>query len=148
MNLLCVAAACSSFIFSSQKIEPKKSQLDECVKVMVEAEKQGLSPELAAAVAWKESRFNPNAKSSKGAVGTMQIIPRYWCPNKKECDSVKYGIIALKKLNRLYGAQEYLCRYASGKSCKLASANQYRQSVERLARRVSEAIKVSCVTGC
>jgi len=40
-----------------------------------EAARQSLSPALVAAVAWRESRFNPAARSPKGARGVMQLMP-------------------------------------------------------------------------
>ena len=40
-----------------------------------EARRNGLSPELVEAVAWRESRFNPSALSPKGAIGVMQLMP-------------------------------------------------------------------------
>lgn len=148
MILLCAVATCTVFINTSQTVKPKKYQIDECVRVLTEAEKQGFDPELAVAVAWKESRFNAKARSSKGAIGVMQIIPKYWCPNKRRCDSVVYGIKALLRLKKLYGQRDFLCRYASGQSCKLTPANRYKQSVKRLARRVGRAYKKACPTGC
>ena len=39
------------------------------------AQEFGLKPALVAAVANVESGYNPNAKSSKGAVGIMQLLP-------------------------------------------------------------------------
>lgn len=39
------------------------------------AEASGLSPQLIAAVAWRESRFRPGAVSSAGAIGEMQLMP-------------------------------------------------------------------------
>jgi len=38
----------------------------------------GISPFLLAAIAWAESRFNPEAISTKGAMGIMQISPQVW----------------------------------------------------------------------
>lgn len=40
------------------------------------AEKQGLSPDLVAALIWQESGGKPDAYSSSGAVGLMQVMPR------------------------------------------------------------------------
>ena len=37
--------------------------------------RNGLSPKVVEAVAWRESRFNPQAVSPKGAVGVMQLMP-------------------------------------------------------------------------
>ena len=39
------------------------------------AERKHLEPELLVALAWHESRFNPDAVSHAGAVGVMQVMP-------------------------------------------------------------------------
>jgi len=41
-----------------------------------EAQKNNVRPELVAAVVQAESRFKPTARSGKGAVGLMQLVPR------------------------------------------------------------------------
>jgi soluble lytic murein transglycosylase-like protein len=39
------------------------------------AEQYGISPALVDAVMWQESRYNPRAMSSAGAIGLMQLMP-------------------------------------------------------------------------
>jgi soluble lytic murein transglycosylase len=41
--------------------------------ILAAARKYGVEPALIKAVVWRESRFNPRAKGSKGEVGLMQI---------------------------------------------------------------------------
>ena len=40
-------------------------------------EKYGICPELIQAIVEKESNYNENAVSSHGAIGLMQVIPRW-----------------------------------------------------------------------
>jgi len=41
-----------------------------------EAKKNNVAPELVAAVAHTESKFKPTARSNRGAIGLMQLVPR------------------------------------------------------------------------
>lgn len=50
-------------------------QLNIALKVIEEAEQQGVNPDLALSVAFAESTFNPQAVSPKGAIGIMQLMP-------------------------------------------------------------------------
>ena len=69
-------------------------------KVIREANKQGVPVDLALALANQESGFNPNAKSSAGAIGVMQLMPATARslgvnPNNVD-DNIKGGITYLK----------------------------------------------------
>ena len=44
-------------------------------QVQSAADHHGISAKVVEAVAWRESRFNPQAVSPKGAVGVMQLMP-------------------------------------------------------------------------
>jgi soluble lytic murein transglycosylase-like protein len=43
--------------------------------IRVAADRYGISSDLVDAVAWQESRYNPRARSSAGAMGVMQLMP-------------------------------------------------------------------------
>jgi soluble lytic murein transglycosylase-like protein len=43
--------------------------------IQVAAARYGINSQLVDAVAWQESRYNPRARSSAGAIGVMQLMP-------------------------------------------------------------------------
>ena len=45
------------------------------VPILAAARRYGVDPALVKAVVWRESRFNPRARGSRGEIGLMQIIP-------------------------------------------------------------------------
>lgn len=67
-----------------------------CSRIVVTANDFGVDPYLAAAVAFEESKFSFRT-SSAGAIGPMQILPKYWCPGKKAkgCNTIYHGVRAL-----------------------------------------------------
>jgi hypothetical protein len=52
-----------------------KEQKDNAYLIGSKAEKAGVDPDLALALAWQENKFNSKGLSPKGAVGIMQIMP-------------------------------------------------------------------------
>ena len=43
--------------------------------IQMAAQQYGISSDLVDAVAWQESRYNPRARSTAGAIGVMQLMP-------------------------------------------------------------------------
>ena len=87
-----------------------------CLHVERAAELQGFDPQIAVAVGWKESRFNPNLVSKAGARGPIQVIAKWWCPGRKlkGCDLVHHGVRALRELTAKYGLDMGLQKYNGG----------------------------------
>ncbi len=54
---------------------PIQAKPDLVAQVDALAQKEGIDPQLLRSMAWAESHFNPNAKSPKGAMGLLQVMP-------------------------------------------------------------------------
>ena len=115
-------------------------RLEVCVEVLETAEANGVDSTLAVAVAWHESRFRKKITSKAGAVGPLQVLPQYWCPNKQEkgCDLILSGVMALKRYTSRYPIKEALCRYNVGnRGCKSKRATRYAETVLETFKRLS-----------
>lgn len=55
--------------------EPTPSQKGVRQHIQHAAARYGINRDLVDAVAWQESRYNPRARSSAGAIGVMQLMP-------------------------------------------------------------------------
>lgn len=120
-----------------------------CVEVADKAREQGMDRYLALAMAWEESGFTPSAVSPEGAVGTMQVIPRWACPNRTRqgCDLVAAGVRAyLSWLSRYKEPSLALCHYNSGNRCNDRS-RAYAVRVERRASRLRRAVGDAAYVG-
>jgi soluble lytic murein transglycosylase-like protein len=120
-----------------------------CVEVADKAREQGMDRYLALAMAWEESRFTPTAVSSEGAIGTMQVIPRWACPNRTRqgCDLVAAGVRAyLSWLKRYKEPKLALCHYNSGNRCNDRSRG-YATRVERKSVQLRRAAKDAAYVG-
>lgn len=87
-----------------------------CARVLDRAAELGVDTNLALAVAWHESRFNAQARSKVGALGPIQVMPRWHCPGRraKGCDLVTAGLKLLKRLEAKYGRFKGLAVYNAG----------------------------------
>jgi soluble lytic murein transglycosylase len=95
------------------------------------AENYDLDAALLAAVIFRESKFDPEARSSEGAVGLMQLLPDtargialYTGGSRFEVDdlldpeiNVRYGSFYLRRLLRKYGEERLaLAAYNAGQA--------------------------------
>lgn len=80
--------------------------------------KYAIQPDLLSAVIFVESRFQPEAKSSKGALGLMQIMPATgkWISNQLEWQHFEESDLLDPKKNITLGTWylSYLTRYFKG----------------------------------
>ena len=81
------------------------------------AAQHGVSPSLAAAIAWQESGFNNGMVSSANARGVMQVMPGTWdyveqnlaapqVDTNSAADNVHAGVLYLQHLLRETGGDE------------------------------------------
>lgn len=90
-----------------------------CQDVAWAARMSGVPVRLATTLAWSESRFQLGAVSSAGAMGPLQIQPRFWCPGGRAdgCNLTMAGTQALRELTGRFGLERGLCHYAAGNTC-------------------------------
>jgi peptidoglycan lytic transglycosylase len=126
--------------------------------VRVHAREHGLDPALMAAVIYQESKFDPNAKSSSGAIGLMQLTPEtahgiavrtggsaFHTADLYDADlNIRYGAWYLENLFKKYRSEKLvLAAYnagqgnvdgwrARGQSIQFAETRAYVARVERL----------------
>ncbi|MCO4761093.1 MAG: lytic transglycosylase domain-containing protein [Myxococcales bacterium] len=85
------------------------------------ARRQNLAPELLLAIAWVESGFRAGARSSAGAQGPLQLMPRTsrafgcYAPRDPSCAFPAAAALMQRLLRRFDGKMVYaLCAYNAG----------------------------------
>jgi soluble lytic murein transglycosylase-like protein len=81
--------------------------------ILEHAQRQAVRPDLVRAVMQVESAFNPNARSPKGAIGLMQLMPatmqEFGVQNGfNPIENVRAGVAYLRRLLDRYGNDERL----------------------------------------
>lgn len=108
-----------------------EGRVGRCVSIAHRAEQEELDPLIAIAVGAYESKFDPTAKSSRGAVGVMQMTPvalKTWC----SAHSIRTGAPSfdpslyatreeIRRCDHIGAAIRYL-RYVDAKAPDLCSA--------------------------
>ena len=117
------------------------------------ASRQGVDPELARAVAWMESGFQPHVVSRAGALGVMQVTPATWefvetvllgerVP-KTTAGNITVGVVFLRHLLREFAGDERLALAAYYQGAKavrqhglFAETRTYVEAIRSLKGRV------------
>jgi len=100
------------------------NQLQIAKKIILEAQKQGIEPDFALATAYRESQFNPSAKSPVGATGVMQLMPKtaeeLGVDHTNIDENIYGGVKLLKKHLDTFGGDKTktLIAYNAGPSTK------------------------------
>lgn len=96
------------------------------------ATREGIDPQLLRAMAWAESRFNPDARSPRGALGILQVMPE---------TAKKYGAVDLANREQVAAAgvrylRSLLTRYPGDLAKAIAAYNCGEETLE--AGRITE----------
>jgi soluble lytic murein transglycosylase-like protein len=115
---------------ATRPASPKAALYDDLI--VAHANEHALSPEFVRAVIQAESAFDPYAKSSKGAMGLMQLMPHtaaaYRVLNAyNPAENIRAGVAYLKSL---------MTRYDNDVSLALAAYNAGPGAVDRYGRTV------------
>jgi hypothetical protein len=118
-----------------------------CEQIHDHAVKHDVNKYLVLSIAFHESKFVKSAVSDKGAVGAMQIIPKYK-PCAK-CSDSENGVLMLKKMLDDQGGDE--CKaigfYATGKV--LPKCGRYGKSILKLSQEIYDyAVLMGIDEGC
>ena len=108
------ALICSALFFLEPTMTP--SQVRNCEKVAQRAEAEHMDPFLMVALGYYESTFMDGVKSRAGAIGYLQVIPKYHCPRGiKKCDTTAAGLRAYRKFYAITGSHaDALAMYNAG----------------------------------
>lgn len=147
MDHLCIIVAMTIYPnLSTPQIESFQQAQRVCEKIADKAIDVDVDPLMALAVAVEETRLRADVVSPAGAMGPMQVLPKYWCPKapkSRPCDYIGAGLRALKHYMKK-GASERdgLRRYAgAGKGA--------RDYAERVLRRYNNFVALlTAIDGC
>jgi soluble lytic murein transglycosylase len=106
--LLAVAAGAFAYVYETSPAwyERIRYPLRYSEYVRVHAREHGLDPALMAAVIYQESKFRPDAQSSSGAIGLMQLTPStaHGIAIRTGGDAVRTSDLYNPEINIRYGA--------------------------------------------
>ncbi|OAL86230.1 transglycosylase [Acinetobacter sp. SFD] len=115
--------------------------------IVQHAQNQGVDPLLIAAVIRQESTYRSQATSPAGAVGLMQVIPRYWqqtCPGDlySENSNIQCGTYILAKYTQSSGNWKKALAYYNVGPSGYENNRKMRKQGKRYAKQVKQHKKI------
>ena len=115
--------------------------------IIQHAQNQGVDPLLVAAVIHQESTYRSQATSPAGAIGLMQVIPRYWqqtCPGNlyEEGSNIQCGTYILSKYNQSAGDWKKALAYYNVGPSGYENNRKMRKQGKRYAKQVKQHKKI------
>ena len=138
-----MSAYCYALFSVILSISPSLEQASVCERIVAAAENNQVDAELLVSLAWHESAMHTTAYNHRsGAVGPLQILPKYWCKNKttKNCNLIQAGVDALKAWQKVSSSDVMaICKYNSGNICRRRS-KRWAKLVVKVSRRIRKIV--------
>lgn len=130
--MLCIIAALIIYHPLPRHERAARNAVEICEEITIRAIPFGVDPVVAVAIASEETRLQRGLKSHSGAVGPMQVLPIYWCPQVGSCNEIDAGLSAISYFLKREGGDEHkaLAAYAG-------AGPRARKYARRVARRVA-----------
>ena len=140
MTTSCALLLCLTLLSAeNMSVEKTERRARNCIELAQLSATQNFDPLMVISIAHTESRFSKRAVSSAGAVGMMQVLPKYFCPKRGKCNYTQAGLRAWRAWSKGRSREEALCRYNSGKPCKKSPlARHYSRVVMRKHRELKK----------
>ena len=135
MSMFTPLAICAALLSSHSVPRTYETRMDTCQRVVKASTTAGLDPVTMAAIGWVESGMIPTVVSRAGAVGPLQVLPKYHCPKGRVrgCNKILAGIKAFKTWRKHFPKlRETLCHYNSGWKCNRYSRYYARKVLKEM----------------
>lgn len=97
---------------------------------------------LAVSVAYHESKYTLDRVSTAGAIGPLQVLPRYWCRDEP-CDPIAAGMRALRwwLVRADWQTRRAVCAYTG---CKVTGNTSFVERIVATTRWLNRAMECQC----
>jgi len=141
---------CACIALASTESVPAERAQVACESIEDQASKSGFDPAFIAAMAWRESRFDPSALGGGGEIGLLQVKPYfvtgvhgpYNVPDLYAVDTNVEAALLVMRRWRSFGGEKWAHCYASGVSCDKPKAVAWADAMAAWLRRYMARLEV------